>query len=40
MVPIITALKSADKAFADDDKFVSNYLSLRQNPARFKPEAL
>jgi hypothetical protein len=36
---IITALKSADKAFADDDKFVSNYLSLRQNPARFKPEA-
>jgi hypothetical protein len=39
VVPIITALKSADKAFADDDKFVSNYLSLRQNPARFKPEA-
>jgi hypothetical protein len=39
VVPIITALKSADKAFADDDEFVSNYLSLRQNPARFKPEA-
>ncbi len=39
VVPLITALKSADKAFADDDKFVSNYLSLRQNPGRFKPAA-
>jgi len=39
VAPIITALKSADKAFADDDEFVSNYLSLRQNPGRFKPEA-
>jgi hypothetical protein len=39
VVPIITALKSADKAFADDDEFASNYLSLRQNPGRFKPEA-
>ena len=39
VVPIITALKSADNAFADDDEFASNYLSLRQNPARFKPEA-
>jgi hypothetical protein len=37
VVPIITALKLADKAFADDDKFVSNYLSLRQNPGRFNP---
>jgi len=36
---IITALKSADKAFANDDKFASNYLSLRQNPGRFNPEA-
>jgi len=36
---IITALKSADKAFAEDDKLVSNYLSLRQNPGRFNPEA-
>jgi hypothetical protein len=36
---IITALKSADKEFAEDDKFVNNYLSLRQNPGRFNPEA-
>jgi hypothetical protein len=39
VMPIITALKSADKAFEDDDKFVSNYLSLRQNPKRFDPAA-
>ena len=39
LAPLITALKSADKAFADDDKFVNNYLSLRQNPARFNPNA-
>jgi len=39
VVPLITALKSADKAFSDDDEFVSNYLSLRQNPGRFKPAA-
>ena len=37
--PIITAMQTADGEFADDDRFVSNYLSLRQNPARFKPEA-
>ncbi len=39
VVPLITALKSADREFADDDRFVSNYLSLRQNPDRFKPAA-
>ncbi|MHC4643038.1 MAG: hypothetical protein ACYS32_15455 [Planctomycetota bacterium] len=39
MLPLISALKSADKEFDEDDKFVSNYLSLRQNPARFKPDA-
>jgi len=39
VTPIITALKSADKEFADDDRFVSNYLSLRQNPGRFNPAA-
>jgi len=39
VAPLITALKSADSAFADDEKFVSNYLSLRQNPGRFKPAA-
>jgi hypothetical protein len=39
VVPLIMALKSADKAFADDNKFVDKYLSLRQNPRRFKPGA-
>ncbi len=39
ITPLITALKSADEAFADDDKFVSNYLLLRQDPHKFKPEA-
>ncbi len=36
---LIKALKSADKTFADDDSFVSNYLSLRRNPRRFEPAA-
>jgi len=39
VTPLIKALKAADKAFADDDKFASNYLSLRQNPGRFHPNA-
>ncbi|MBN2020170.1 MAG: hypothetical protein JW749_08095 [Sedimentisphaerales bacterium] len=37
--PLITALKKADKAFEDNASFVSSYLSLRQNPARFDPAA-
>ncbi len=36
---LIAALKSSDKAFSDRDGFVSNYLSLRQNPGRFNPAA-
>ncbi|MFZ0034473.1 MAG: hypothetical protein WAK60_05740 [Sedimentisphaerales bacterium] len=36
---LVTALKSADKTF-NNDNFVSSYLSLRQNPARFNPDAL
>jgi len=36
---LIKALKSADNAFSDDDEFVSNYLSLRQNSLRFNPAA-
>jgi hypothetical protein len=36
---LITSLKSADKTFDNNDDFVSNYLSLRQNPARFNPDA-
>ncbi len=31
----VSALKAADKVFADDDEFVGNYLSLRQTPDRF-----
>ena len=36
---LITALRTADKAFANDNEFVSNYLALRQNPGRFNPGA-
>ena len=39
VLPLIEALKSADRAFADGDSFVSSYLSLRQNPDRFNPAA-
>jgi hypothetical protein len=39
IVPLVTALKSADEVFADDSKFVSNYLTLRQTPRKFKPQA-
>jgi hypothetical protein len=38
--PLIAALKQADKNFEDESQFVSNYLSLRQNPLRFNPAAL
>jgi len=38
----IQALRLADETFANADgkEFVANYLSLRQNPQRFKPDAL
>jgi len=39
IAPLIAALKAADKNFEDDSQFVGNYLSLRQNPARFDPAA-
>lgn len=39
IAPFITALKAADKTFDDDSRFIGNYLSLRQNPARFAPAA-
>jgi hypothetical protein len=39
IVPLIKALKSADKAFSNEKEFVSNYLSLRQNSQRFDPAA-
>lgn len=35
----IKALKSADDTFSNDDDFVSNYLSLRQDSRRFKDTA-
>ena len=35
----VEALKAADKEFEDDDRFVKNYLSLRQMPDRFDPQA-
>ena len=36
---LVEALKKADEEFSDDDTFVSNYVSLRQNSGRFKPAA-
>ena len=35
----VQALQQADPAFADREKLANNYLSLRQNPARFSAEA-
>ena len=35
----IQALQAADDAFAKPEQFVQNYLSLRQNPQRFKADA-
>ncbi|MFC1676582.1 hypothetical protein ACFL3G_05920 [Planctomycetota bacterium] len=39
VVRFIEALKSADAIFQDDEQFPGRYLSLRQNPQRFAPEA-
>ncbi len=39
VLPLIEALKSADKEFSDDESFIGQYLSLRRNPGRFKPAA-
>jgi hypothetical protein len=39
VAPLIKALKSADEAFSDNDRFVSNYLSLRQDSRRFNAAA-
>ncbi len=35
----VIELETADEAFADQGKFVSKYLSLRENPDRFDPAA-
>lgn len=37
--PLVKQLQSADKAFPDDDRFISSYLSLRQDARRFAPAA-
>jgi hypothetical protein len=39
VAPLIEALGKADESFASADTFVGRYLSLRQNPQRFQPEA-
>lgn len=39
VAPLITALKSADATFNNDNDFVNNYLALRQNPDKFNPDA-
>jgi hypothetical protein len=41
VAPLVAALRTADEVFAkaDGKEFVANYLTLRQNPQRFKPEA-
>jgi hypothetical protein len=39
VVPMISELKAADELFEDEENFVNNYLALRQNPARYKPDA-
>jgi hypothetical protein len=39
MAEFVEALRAADKEFADTDRIAKNYMSLRQNPERFAPEA-
>jgi hypothetical protein len=35
----VNDLKAADETFADDEKIIGNYLALRQEPKKFKPQA-
>ncbi len=39
LAAFVQALRNADERFAVDENFVKNYLSLCQNPQRFKPAA-
>jgi hypothetical protein len=39
LAAFLQALRTADDKFAAEAELVKNYLSLRQNPKRFKPEA-
>jgi len=39
VLKLVDALKTADETFQEEDNFVSNYLTLRQNPARFSKQA-
>jgi len=36
---LIERLRGADEAFADEDRFISNYLALRRDARRFEPAA-
>ncbi len=35
----VNDLRAADETFADDEKIAGNYLALRQEPKKFKPQA-
>ena len=39
-VSFINGLKEADPVFSDDDKFVSNYIALRDEPGKYDPTAV
>jgi len=39
-VSFINGLKEADPVFSDDDKFVSNYIALRDEPGKYDPNAV
>ncbi len=39
LASFLQALRTADEKFTVEEDFVKNYLSLRQNPQRFKPAA-
>ncbi len=38
-VSFINGLKEADPVFSDEDKFVSNYIALRDEPGKYDPNA-
>ena len=38
-VSFINGLKEADPGFYDNDKFISNYIALRDNPKKYDPNA-
>ena len=38
-VSFVNGLKEADPVFFDNDKFISNYIALRENPKKYDPNA-